>query len=172
MTKRIVQKAAALAALYEADQAGALEGLTQQDITSALGLAHRSAGGRYLKELEELRVMIPELLQAFQDAQERRIPKFHDLQELTGHESGAVQYSDGSIWIGNWSGIAGIPRQFATGMIGLGETLTAARCPVPADVRRAMRKHEKEQGGTRSRRGFMAWLVNGETVVVMQKDWA
>lgn len=93
------------------------------------------------------------------------------LQEITGHESGAVQYEDGSIWIGNWSSIEGIPRQFVTGMIGLGETLTAKKCAVPQSVRQAMNEHEREQGTEVSRSGFRAWRVN-DTIVVVQSDWA
>ena len=39
---------------------------------------------------------------------------FEDLQELTGQESGAVQYADGGIFVGNWTQVNGIPRVFAT----------------------------------------------------------
>ncbi len=98
---------------------------------------------------------------------------YSDLQELTGHESGAVQYSDGNIWVGNWVGISGIPRLFATGMIGLGETLTAIPCDVPEEVKQAMNDHEREQGTEVSAEGFTAWEVNGgEAIVVIQGDWA
>ncbi|GJQ37494.1 MAG: hypothetical protein DYG87_03750 [Anaerolineae bacterium CFX3] len=98
---------------------------------------------------------------------------YDDLQELTGHESGAVQYGDGSIWIGNWTGINGIPRLFATGTIGLGGTLTAVPCNVPEDVELAMNDHEREQGTEVSTEGFAAWEVNGgEVIVVTQSEWA
>ena len=98
---------------------------------------------------------------------------FEDLQELTGQESGAVQYGDGSIWVGNWTSISGIPRMFATGMIGLGETLTAVSCEVPEEVKRAMNDHEREQGMEVSNDGFTAWKVNdGEVIVVTQSEWA
>lgn len=65
MTTRNQNRAACVAALYELDQAGALSGLTQQDITNALGLAHRSSVSRYLRDVARLRELVPELLQAF-----------------------------------------------------------------------------------------------------------
>ena len=99
---------------------------------------------------------------------------YEDLQELTGHESGAIRYSDGAIWIGNWTQVQGIPRLLEPiGMIGLGETLTARRFPVPAEVKKAMQDHEWNQGAEAvSEKGFSAWLVNGDTVVVVQENWA
>lgn len=97
---------------------------------------------------------------------------FEDLQELTGQESGAVQYGDGSIWVGNWTQVNGIPRMFATGLIGLGETLTAIPCEVPEEVKQAMNDHEREQGTEASQDGFTAWRVNDEITVVIQNGWA
>lgn len=97
---------------------------------------------------------------------------YKDLQELTGHESGAVQYSDGEILICNWTQVQGIPRMFATGLIGLGETLTAEACEVPEEVKQAMNEHEREQGSEASTEGFTAWRVNGEVTVVTQYEWA
>lgn len=97
--------------------------------------------------------------------------KADSLQELTRQESGAVQYSDGTIWIGNWTGIEGIPRAFVTGMIGLGEPLTARVCAAPRDVVRAMQEHEREQETEVSRTGFRAWRVN-DVVVVVNRAWA
>ena len=97
---------------------------------------------------------------------------YNDLQELTGQESGAVQYGDGSIWIGNWTQVNGIPRMFATGMIGLGETLTAVPCDVPDEVKQAMNDHEREQDTQVSTEGFTAWRVNDEITVAIQNDWA
>ena len=46
------------------------------------------------------------------------------LQELTGHESGLVLYQESheAIYC-NWSSINGLPRTFATGLIGLGEEI-------------------------------------------------
>ena len=98
---------------------------------------------------------------------------FSNLQELTGHESGAIQYSDGTIWIGNWSGIEGMPRELSPiGMIGLGEPLTAERCSVPIEVKLAMQGHERGQGTPVNSNDFCSWRVNGDTVVTIQDDWA
>lgn len=97
---------------------------------------------------------------------------YSDLQELTGHESGAVQYADGEILVCNWTQVQGIPRMFATGLIGLGETLTAVPCEVPEEVQQAMNEHEREQGTNASTEGFTAWRVNDEVTVVIQNEWA
>ena len=94
------------------------------------------------------------------------------LQDLTGQESGPVQYGDGSIWIGNWTQVNGIPRVFATGLIGLGETLTAVTCEVPEEVKQAMNDHERTQSTEASTEGFTAWRVNDEVTVVTQNEWA
>ena len=96
---------------------------------------------------------------------------YTNLQELTGHESGAVLYPGGEIWVGNWAGIAGLPRQFITGLIGLGEPLAAERCATPIPVMYAMQDHERAQDGEVSKSGFRAWKVNDSTVVI-QKGWA
>ncbi|GAB4504357.1 MAG: hypothetical protein Fur0043_13510 [Anaerolineales bacterium] len=52
---------------------------------------------------------------------------YTDLQDLTGHESGALLFENGDIIICNWSQVQGIPRLFVTGLVGLGEVLTAER---------------------------------------------
>lgn len=96
---------------------------------------------------------------------------YQDLQELTGKESGAVLYVDGAILICNWTQVQGIPRMFATGLIGLGETLTAVPCEVPEEVKQAMNDHEREQGAEVSKNGFRAWRVNGKVIVVTQANW-
>jgi hypothetical protein len=44
------------------------------------------------------------------------------LEELTGQESGIVIYENGGI-LCNWSSINGLPRIFATGLIGLDEEI-------------------------------------------------
>lgn len=102
-----------------------------------------------------------------------------NLQEITGHEAGAVVYSDGSIWIGNWTGIQGVPRAFATGMLGLGEDLTAdaRRVAVPSDVKRAMRAWAAAFGGDAPTTGYRARrrrVVGGheEIIVVTHHEWA
>lgn len=98
---------------------------------------------------------------------------YNDLQELTGHESGAVQYADGAILVCNWTQVQGIPRMCATGLIGLGETLTAVSCDVPDAVKQAMTEHEREQGADANTEAFAcAWRVNDEITVVTQSDWA
>ncbi|NOH04677.1 MAG: hypothetical protein HND47_23255 [Chloroflexi bacterium] len=98
---------------------------------------------------------------------------YRDLQELTGHESGALLFANGDILICNWTQVQGIPRMFATGLIGLGETLTAEPCEVPDEVKRAMNEHEREQGADAvSTEGFTAWRVNDEVTVVTQCGWA
>ena len=42
------------------------------------------------------------------------------LQDLTGQESGIVIYPSGETIITNWSSLSGLPRVFATGIIGSG----------------------------------------------------
>jgi hypothetical protein len=96
------------------------------------------------------------------------------LQDITGHESGAVYWPEsGEIIICNWSNIDGLPRIFATGaLIGLGEDLSGARrVAAPAAVKRAMQAHEREQGTPVSKTGFRALAVAG-AVVVTQEGWA
>ena len=97
---------------------------------------------------------------------------YNDLQELTGHESGAIKYNGGEMIICNWAGIEGLPRQFATGLISLGEKLTAKRCAAPRDVIKAMQAHEIYMDTAISKTGFRAWLVNDKAIVVIQQDWA
>ena len=46
-----------------------------------------------------------------------------DLQELTGQESGIVIYDGREAILCNWSSIKGLPRVFATGLIGMGENI-------------------------------------------------
>lgn len=48
--------------------------------------------------------------------------KMEYLQELTGQESGIVIYGREGI-LCNWSSIKGLPRIFATGLVGLGEEI-------------------------------------------------
>ena len=93
------------------------------------------------------------------------------LYEITQHESGAVQYADGRIWIGNWVGVPGIPHLFAATTIGLGEELTAKICAVPQAVIQAMQQHEFARGDEPSKTGFLAWAVN-DSIVVTHNEWA
>lgn len=94
------------------------------------------------------------------------------LQDATGRESGAVQYSDGSIWIGNWCSIEGIPRLFATGTIGLGEDLSDThRCDLPVDVIAAMLDHERSQGDVVSNTADFSAITVAGVVVVTSSKW-
>ncbi len=45
-----------------------------------------------------------------------------NLQDLTGRESGVVVYGDEGL-LCNWTGISGLPRMFATGLVGAGEDI-------------------------------------------------
>lgn len=99
------------------------------------------------------------------------------LQEITGYESGAVVYEDGSVWVGNWSSIDGIPRQFATGDIGLGEDVAAMEredVSVPETAIDAMIQHEADQGvDFVARTGYLAIrLPVAKVTVVTHEDWA
>jgi hypothetical protein len=97
---------------------------------------------------------------------------YRSLEEITRHESGAIQYSDGAIWIGNWAGMVGIPRLFATGMIDWPEALYRERVAAPKEVVQAMRMHAIEVSGDDYKTGYKAWAVNGDTIVVVHKEWA
>lgn len=101
-----------------------------------------------------------------------KLKTFKTLQELTGRESGAVQYKDNAIWIGNWTSVEGIPRTvFGCWTVGLGETMTAKTTAVPEDVKRAMQQHERDNGSPVSQTGFKAWRVNDKVTVVIQTGW-
>lgn len=107
----------------------------------------------------------------------RPMTTFETLQEITGHEAGAVVYHTGDVWVGNWTQIAGIPREFVAGSIGLGETLTATPCQVPSEAIHAMRQHITAQGDEpvdESVYSYSAWEVTAgnETVtVVVSQGW-
>lgn len=95
---------------------------------------------------------------------------YRSMQEITGHEAGAVCWPGGEIWIGNWVGIEGLPRGLAGAWIGMGEDLTAEACAVPSEAIAALNEHEIAQGSEPSKSGFHAWQVN-EAVIVIQDDW-
>lgn len=102
----------------------------------------------------------------------KRMTTYDTLQEITGHEAGAVVYSTGDVWIGNWTQIAGIPREFVAGSIGLGETLTATPTDVPHEAIHAMRQHVAAQGEEpidETEYPYSAWEVtaSNETVTVV-----
>ena len=50
---------------------------------------------------------------------------YTNLQELTGRESGIVVYGDKGL-LCNWASFEGLPRPFATGLIGMGEKIPEA----------------------------------------------
>ena len=52
--------------------------------------------------------------------------KVRNLQELTGQESGIVIYGNEGI-LCNWSSIDGLPRIFATGLVGMSEEIPEAK---------------------------------------------
>ncbi|MCZ2121837.1 MAG: hypothetical protein LC108_06210 [Anaerolineales bacterium] len=98
---------------------------------------------------------------------------YSDLLELTGQESGAVCFESGEIIICNWTQVQGIPRIFATGLIGMGEMITAELLDhAPENIIKAMQDHEREYGANEvSKDGFTAWEVNGGVIVVTQNEW-
>jgi hypothetical protein len=102
---------------------------------------------------------------------------YETLQDITGHEAGAVVYHTGDVWVGNWTQIAGVPREFVTGSIGLGETLTAMPTDVPREAIHAMRQHVADQGDEpvdEAKYPYSAWEVTAgnETVtVVVCQGW-
>lgn len=98
---------------------------------------------------------------------------YQTLQGLTGHESGAVQYENGDIWIGNWTQIAGIPRVLTDWgpEIGLGEILFAKPVEPPAEVIEAMEEFEREQGNPPSDSSYRAWEVIPGVIAVVNTEW-
>lgn len=81
---------------------------------------------------------------------QRGIGKMTNLQELTGHESGAVRYRDGDIYVLNWASVDGLPRSLGPLYpIGLGDDLSNyVEAEPPADVIKAMAAHDAEQTGS------------------------
>jgi hypothetical protein len=65
---RNIRRAACVAALYELDRAGYLEGLTLQEIADLLDVGHRSTAMRYLRDVEAVKALIPEIKAALRHA--------------------------------------------------------------------------------------------------------
>jgi len=68
-----------------------------------------------------------------------------DLQELTGHESGAILWPNGEIMVCNWAGTPGLPRidPFGITTVGMGDNISNfKRCDPPANVIEAMIDHD------------------------------
>lgn len=59
-------------------------------------------------------------------------PRCESLQELTGKESGIVVYNEREAIVCNWTGFQGLPRLFATGVIGWPHTFERTD-PIPCD---------------------------------------
>lgn len=96
------------------------------------------------------------------------------LQDLTGHEAGIIEYESGETLICNWSHDDGIPRMFATGLIGFGEEFTAKRIAMPNHLKKLMQQHDKENGCKQYVNGYRAWKVTcGEEtlIVATQEMW-
>jgi len=58
---RNINRAAHVAALYELDRLGFLKGRTLQEIADVIGLGHRSTALRYMRDVEELKKLLPEI---------------------------------------------------------------------------------------------------------------
>lgn len=96
------------------------------------------------------------------------------LQDLTGRESGIIEYSDGIFAIMNWSSHDGIPRYLEpVGWIALGETFTAKRIAMPAHLKHAMQQHAEDEGSKQYVSGYHAWEITcgDETLTVAINDW-
>ena len=99
------------------------------------------------------------------------------LQDITTSESGAITWADGTIWIGNWTSINGLPRSLGPLTIGLDLGLRRhGGCATPAATRRAMIDHCREQGDPHPpSRGYRSRRVSEghDTVIVTtHSDWA
>lgn len=100
------------------------------------------------------------------------------LQELTGNESGAVRYSDGSIHILNWSCVNGLPRSLGVLYpVGLGDDLSNhedAECP--EDVIEAMIAHDADQTGSEAEHDYTSglhcyYLPDHDVHIVWHDGW-
>ncbi len=60
-TPRNVHRAAAVALLYELDRVGQLDGLSYQDIAEMLNLRHRSTAMRYMRDVQAVKNLLPEI---------------------------------------------------------------------------------------------------------------
>lgn len=97
----------------------------------------------------------------------------NDLFDVTGHESGAILYPDGSIFIGSWIGTRGIPIQFTENVwVNWYKIRYIRRIPTPRIMKVAMNEYEVKMGHTPSKTGFKSWLINDEFIVTTQEFWA
>lgn len=97
------------------------------------------------------------------------------LRELTGQESGIVIYGKKGI-LCNWSGIFGLPRMFATGLIGLNEEipvvegehmddLTGILDGVDVSICANFTDEELPKAGT-------VYEISDEAIVLAPDEWA
>lgn len=99
------------------------------------------------------------------------------LLDITGHESGLIQYDDGSVQILNWSHTSGIPRDFYGTPLGLQEDLDARDFTlVPNDkehIRLLMQIHDgNEQDDTRADKDVTSVYSEKHGVtIVTHADW-
>jgi len=101
-----------------------------------------------------------------------------NLRELTGQESGIVIHVDGTAIICNWSDLDGIPRIFATGLVGLPDDLPAATNiyhtdnldPVYDDIMDVY-DHSAEQEEELPLSGTVYDLADG-TIIIAPDSWA
>ena len=99
---------------------------------------------------------------------------YERLQDLTGRESGIIEYEPGVYTIMNWSSYDGIPRMLEpVGFIAMGETFTAKHIAMPAHLKRAMMKHARDEGTKEYVSGYHAWEITAgdETLTVAINNW-
>ena len=101
---------------------------------------------------------------------------FNDLQELTGQESGIVIYNNNEGILCNWSSINGLPRMFATGLIGMGEEIPEVKGErvedlsdlfdgVEINIFADYDEEELPQSGT-------VYYLPNDVIVIAPDDWA
>jgi len=95
---------------------------------------------------------------------------YANLQELSGYESGLIDYGDGELAILNWSHVQGIPRELASQWIGLGDEIIAQSCPTPKNHIQAMSEHsEHEQDHNQD--NYQSWKIQDGIIVTINKNW-
>lgn len=101
---------------------------------------------------------------------------FENLQELTGQESGIIIFDNKEGILCNWSHTNGIPRMFATGLIGMGEEipkaegvhhddLSALFDGVEINVYADCDDEELPKSGT-------VYNISDDVIVIAPDDWA
>ncbi len=98
------------------------------------------------------------------------------LQDLTGYESGLVLYHESHEAICcNWSSINGLPRIFATGVIGLGEDIPATESEQITDVREMLEGfrlvHDDSNGDVFGETAGTAYTITDDVTVITFEGW-